>query len=105
MIIGNFSGNEARDTFAGEPAPLTVATRKVVLRPIEAKTDKAPNHCVVSPDKAGDVGLGAGWSRATNLMIHTYLVARQPQGRPSKNPARAAARAIPFAIITYNNSK
>ena len=42
MIIGNFTCNEAQDTYTGELATLTVAARKVVFRPIEAKGDKAP---------------------------------------------------------------
>jgi uncharacterized protein (DUF736 family) len=63
MIIGNFTCNEARDTYTGELATLTVAARKVVLQPIEAKTDKAPSHRVVSPSKTGDVELGAAWKK------------------------------------------
>lgn len=61
MIIGNFTYNEARDTYTGELATLTVAARKVVFQPNEAKTDKAPSYRVVS--KTGDVELGAAWKK------------------------------------------
>jgi uncharacterized protein (DUF736 family) len=61
MIIGNFTCNEAQDTYTGELATLTVATRKVVFQPIEAKGDKAPSYRIVSPSKTGNVELGAAW--------------------------------------------
>jgi uncharacterized protein (DUF736 family) len=63
MIIGNFTCNEARDTYTGELSTLTVTARKVVFRSIEAKGDKAPSHRIVSPSKAGDVELGAAWKK------------------------------------------
>ena len=61
MIIGNFTCNEAQDTYTGELATLSVATRKVVFQPSEARGDKAPSHRVVSPGKTGNVELGAAW--------------------------------------------
>jgi hypothetical protein len=64
MIIGNFTCNEARDTYTGELSTLTVAARKVVFQPIEAKGEKAPSHRIVSPSKAGDVEFGAAWKKA-----------------------------------------
>ena len=63
MIIGNFTFNEARDTYTGELATLSVAARKVVFQPIEAKGEKAPSHRIVSPSKAGDVEFGAAWKK------------------------------------------
>ena len=63
MIIGNFKHDEALGTYMGELATLTVAARKVVFRPIEAKGEKAPSHRIVSPSKAGDVELGAAWKK------------------------------------------
>ena len=63
MIIGNFTCNEARDTYTGELSTLTAGTRKLVFQPIEAKSNKAPSHRVVSLSKAGDVELGAAWKK------------------------------------------
>ena len=63
MIIGNFTYNEAQDTYTGELATLEVGARKVVFRPNEAKTDKAPHYRVVSPTKTGDVEFGAAWKK------------------------------------------
>jgi uncharacterized protein (DUF736 family) len=63
MIIGNFTCNEARDTYTGELSTLTVAARKVVFQPIEAKGENAPSHRIVSPSKAGDVEFGAAWKK------------------------------------------
>ena len=48
MIIGNFTYNKAQDTYTGELATLSGATRKVVFRPSEAKADKAPHYRVRS---------------------------------------------------------
>ena len=63
MIIGNFTHNTAQDTYTGELATLEVGARKVVFRPNEAKTDKAPNYRVVSASKTGDVEFGAAWKK------------------------------------------
>jgi len=63
MIIGNITYSKAQDTYTGELATLTVAARKVVFQPSEARGDKAPSHRVVSPGKTGNVELGAAWKK------------------------------------------
>jgi uncharacterized protein (DUF736 family) len=66
MIIGNFTYDQARDTFKGELSTLTVASRSLVFQPNEAKGDKArkqPHYRVVSPTKDGVVELGAAWKK------------------------------------------
>ena len=63
MIIGNFTCNEAQDTYTGELSTFSVGARKVVFRPVEAKTDRSPSHRIFSPSKAGDVELGAAWQK------------------------------------------
>ena len=63
MIIGNFTYNEAQDTFTGELATLEVGARKVSFRPNEARTEKAPHYRVVSLSKSGDVEFGAAWQK------------------------------------------
>ena len=63
MIIGNFKHDKAQDTYTGELATLTVAARKVVFQPNDARGDKAPSHRVVAPSKTGNVELGAAWKR------------------------------------------
>lgn len=55
MIIGNFTHNEAQDSYTGELATIEVSARKVMFRAIEAKINKAPHYRVVSPTKTGDV--------------------------------------------------
>jgi uncharacterized protein (DUF736 family) len=106
MIIGNFTCNEAQDTYTGELATLTVATRKVVFQPIEAKGDKAPSYRVVSPSKTGNVELGAAWIKRSeegrNYLsvklddpspaqpINYALVQPQSEGRISPAGGRSA---------------
>ena len=63
MIIGNLTYDRARDTYTGELATLTVAARKVVFQPSEARGDKAPSYRVVGPSKTGNVELGAAWKK------------------------------------------
>jgi uncharacterized protein (DUF736 family) len=63
MIIGNFKHDEALGTYTGELATLTVAARKVVFQPSEARGDKAPSHRVIGQSKAGNVELGAAWKK------------------------------------------
>ena len=63
MIIGNFTYNEAQDTYTGELATLEIGARKVAFRPNEARTDKAPQYRVVSLSKSGDVEFGAAWKK------------------------------------------
>ena len=49
MIIGNFNYNKAQDTYTGEIATLSGATRKVVFKPSEATGDKVPQYRVLGP--------------------------------------------------------
>jgi uncharacterized protein (DUF736 family) len=65
MIIGNFTYMKGPDTYVGELATLSVAARKVVFQPNEAKTDKTPSYRVIGPSKTGDVELGAAWKKRT----------------------------------------
>jgi uncharacterized protein (DUF736 family) len=126
MIIGNFTCNEAQDTYTGELATLTVATRKVAFQPIEAKGDKAPSYRVVSPSKTGNVELGAAWIKRSeedrNYLsvklddpslaqpiklrsgavrrqrgFHPRVVARQPQAEGQVNPAGGGPQGPPLA--------
>ena len=66
MIIGNFTYNKAQDTYTGELATLSVAARKVVFQPNEAKADKAPHYRVIGSSKAGDIELGAAWKKRSD---------------------------------------
>jgi uncharacterized protein (DUF736 family) len=63
MIIGNFTYDQAQNTYTGNLATLTVAVRKVVFQPNEAKTDKAPDYRISGAGKAGDVEFGAAWKK------------------------------------------
>ena len=63
MIIGKFTPNEAQDTYTGELATLEVGARKVVFRPVEAKTENGPSHRVYVLSKDGDVEFGAAWTK------------------------------------------
>jgi uncharacterized protein (DUF736 family) len=63
MIIGNFEYNKAQDTYTGEIATLSGATRKVVFKPSEATGDKAPQYRVLGPSETGDVEFGAAWKK------------------------------------------
>ena len=65
MIIGNFTYNEAQDTFTGELATLEVGARKVSFRPNEPRTEKAPHYRVVTLSKSGDVEFGAARKRSS----------------------------------------
>ena len=66
MIIGNFNYNKAQDTYTGEIATLSGATRKVVFKPSEATGDKVPQYRVLGPSKAGDIEFGAAWKKRTD---------------------------------------
>jgi uncharacterized protein (DUF736 family) len=65
MIIGNFTYNKAKDSYTGEIRTLTLLRSKVVFRPAEAKTEKAPSHRVVIEGPSGAVELGAAWKRTS----------------------------------------
>jgi uncharacterized protein (DUF736 family) len=66
MIIGNFNYNKAQDTYTGEIATLSGATRKVVFKPSEATGDKVPQYRVLGPSKTGDIEFGAAWKKRTD---------------------------------------
>ena len=51
MIIGNFNYNKAQDTYTGEIATLSGATRKLVFKPSEATGDKVPQYRVLGPQQ------------------------------------------------------
>ena len=63
MIIGNFTYDQARDSYTGELATLEVGARKVAFRPAEARSEKAPQYRVVGLSKSGDVEFGAAWKK------------------------------------------
>src|SRR5689334_8897732 len=63
MIIGNFTYNQAKDTYAGEIKTLTLLRNKVVFRPAESKTEKGPHYRVIVEGAPGAVELGAAWKR------------------------------------------
>jgi uncharacterized protein (DUF736 family) len=63
MIIGNFTYNQAKDTYTGEIKTLTLLRGKVVFRPIETKSNKGPHYRVVVEGAPGAVELGAAWKR------------------------------------------
>ena len=66
MIIGNFNYNKAQDTYTGEIATLSGATRKLVFKPSEATGDKVPQYRVLGPSKAGDIEFGAAWKKRSD---------------------------------------
>jgi uncharacterized protein (DUF736 family) len=100
MIIGNFTCNEARDTYTGELSTLTVAARKVVFRPIEAKGEKAPSHRIVSASKAGDVELGAAWKKRSEEGRYYLSVKLDDPSLPQPiNCAMVEAGDKPYAFI------
>lgn len=66
MIIGNFNYSKAQDTYTGEIATLSGATRKLVFKPSEATADKAPHYRVIGSNKTGDVEFGAAWKKRTD---------------------------------------
>jgi uncharacterized protein (DUF736 family) len=57
-----FHLQQAQDTYTGGLGTLSIA-RKVVFRPSEATSDKAPSYRVVSLSKTGDVEFGAAWKK------------------------------------------
>lgn len=65
MIIGNFTYNKTKDTYAGDIHTLTLLRSKVAFRPTEAKTDKGPDYRVVFENGTGSVELGAAWKRTS----------------------------------------
>ena len=66
MIIGNFNYSKAQDTYTGEIATLSGATRKLVFKPSEATADKAPHYRIIGSSKAGDIEFGAAWKKRTD---------------------------------------
>jgi len=65
MIIGNFTYNQAKDTYEGEIKTLTLLRSKVVFRPTDGKIAKGPNYRVVILGEHGSVELGAAWKRTS----------------------------------------
>jgi uncharacterized protein (DUF736 family) len=63
MIIGNFTYDQAKDTFSGEIKTLTLLRGQVQFRPVESKSEKGPHYRVVVEGQPGSVELGAAWKR------------------------------------------
>jgi uncharacterized protein (DUF736 family) len=66
MIIGNFTYNAAKDSYAGEVRTLTLARGKVAIRPSKPTSDKGPSYRVVLEGVGGAVELGAAWKRTSD---------------------------------------
>src|ERR1700722_10249682 len=65
MIIGNFTYDLERDTYAGAITTLTLQRGSVVFRPTEKNGDKEPDYRVIHETEAGTVELGAAWKRSS----------------------------------------
>jgi uncharacterized protein (DUF736 family) len=65
MIIGNFTYDLDRDTYAGAITTLTLQRGSVVFRPTEKNGDKEPDYRVIQETEAGTVELGAAWKRSS----------------------------------------
>jgi uncharacterized protein (DUF736 family) len=65
MTIGNFTYNNAKDTYTGAIKTLTLLRGKVVFRPTEGKNGKGPHYRVVVEGVPGAVELGAAWKRTS----------------------------------------
>jgi uncharacterized protein (DUF736 family) len=63
MIIGNFTYNQAKDTYEGEIKTLTLLRSKVAFRPTDSKNAKGPSYRVVIEGAHGSFELGAAWKR------------------------------------------
>lgn len=63
MIIGNFTYNQAKDTYSGEIKTLTLLRGKVAFRPAETKSEKGPHYRITVEGAPGAVELGAAWKR------------------------------------------
>ncbi|MGA2841708.1 MAG: DUF736 domain-containing protein [Steroidobacteraceae bacterium] len=66
MIIGNFTYNAAKDTYAGEIRTLTLLRNKIAFRPNTPNTDKGPSYRVVIEGVVGAIELGAAWKRTSD---------------------------------------
>jgi uncharacterized protein (DUF736 family) len=65
MIIGNFSYDTERDTYAGEITTLTLQRNAVIFRPTEKAGDKEPDYRIVQEREDGVVEFGAAWKRSS----------------------------------------
>jgi uncharacterized protein (DUF736 family) len=65
MIIGNFSYDSDRDTYAGKITTLTLERGSVVFRPNEKMGDKEPDYRIVQDRDGLVVEFGAAWKRSS----------------------------------------
>jgi uncharacterized protein (DUF736 family) len=65
MIIGNFSYDPDRDTYAGEITTLTLERGSVVFRPNDKAGDKEPDYRIVQERDGLVVEFGAAWKRSS----------------------------------------
>jgi uncharacterized protein (DUF736 family) len=65
MIIGNFSYDPDRDTYAGDITTLTLDRGSVVFRPNEKVGDKEPDYRIVQEHGELVVEFGAAWKRSS----------------------------------------
>jgi hypothetical protein len=101
MIIGNFTYDKARDTYTGELATLSVATRRVVFQPNEAKGDKAPSYRVIGPSKTGDVEFSAAWEKRQRGRPRLPLGQARRSGAPAAGQLRWWSPAIARVSSSY----
>jgi uncharacterized protein (DUF736 family) len=65
MIIGNFSYDVERNTYAGEITTLTLQRSGVLFRPTEKASDKEPDYRIIQERGDGVVEFGAAWKRSS----------------------------------------
>jgi uncharacterized protein (DUF736 family) len=63
MIIGAFSYNRAKDSYAGEIKTLSLLRGKVEFRPTKGRDGKGPDYRVIVAGAPGAIEFGAAWKR------------------------------------------
>jgi uncharacterized protein (DUF736 family) len=65
MIIGNFTYDQDRDSYAGEIKTLTLQRGNVQFRSVKKGNPQEPDYRIVEESAAGAVELGAAWKRTS----------------------------------------
>ena len=65
MIIGNFTYDQARDTYAGEIKTLTLQRGNVQFRAVKKGNTNEPDYRIVEETATGTVELGAAWKKTS----------------------------------------
>jgi uncharacterized protein (DUF736 family) len=102
MIIGNFTYDQTRDSYAGEIKTLTLQRSNVQFRSVKKTNPQEPDYRIVEDSESGMVELGAAWKRTSKSDREFLSVTLDDPALPRALSAALMAGEAATAILIWS---